>query len=366
MKHFILYANIKIVKGAKKSIIISYFNGRIYPISNDVVELIRLAKKKNVQDIIDENYELKDKIEGLFNFLEINHLGFYTSCVSDFPSISEDYESYSVIENAILQIDFRSISLEKYHGVINQLDELGAEFIELRFGEQVHLSQVNEFLNLFKNSNIMGIDIFVKYLNTYANDDYYQLLDSHQRISNLFIYEGECNKMIEKKHQYNNEMGNIFVIMDDINNNKCGQICSNSFQIGQIQNYNLNKKFNSCLYKKVSIDTEGNIKNCPSMVEIFGNISNESVDAAVSSATFQKYWNINKDKISICKHCEYRYICTDCRAFTEDVDFSKGNVNLSKPLKCGYDPYTGEWSDWATNPLKQKSIEFYDLGVSIT
>lgn len=34
---------------------------------------------------------------------------------------------------------------------------------------------------------------------------------------------------------------------------------------------------------------------------------------------------------------------------------------LSKPLKCGYNPYTGEWSDWSTNPLKQKAIEFYGI-----
>jgi hypothetical protein len=34
---------------------------------------------------------------------------------------------------------------------------------------------------------------------------------------------------------------------------------------------------------------------------------------------------------------------------------------LSKPLKCGYNPYTCEWEDWSTNPLKEKAIKYYNL-----
>ena len=56
------------------------------------------------------------------------------------------------------------------------------------------------------------------------------------------------------------------------------------------------------------------------------------------------------------KDCEFRYICTDCRAYVEDPEDI-----LSKPLKCGYNPYTGEWSEWSTNPLKQKAIDFYGM-----
>lgn len=33
----------------------------------------------------------------------------------------------------------------------------------------------------------------------------------------------------------------------------------------------------------------------------------------------------------------------------------------SAPLKCGYDPYTCEWEEWSTNPLKQKAIDFYGM-----
>ncbi|MCR9102370.1 MAG: grasp-with-spasm system SPASM domain peptide maturase, partial [bacterium] len=113
---------------------------------------------------------------------------------------------------------------------------------------------------------------------------------------------------------------------------------------------------NSCLNRKISIDTEGNIKNCPSMKESYGNIKDTTLLEALEKPGFKKYWNITKDQISVCKDCEFRYICTDCRAYLEDPDDI-----YSKPLKCGYNPYTCEWEEWSTNPLKEKAINHYGM-----
>ncbi len=52
-----------------------------------------------------------------------------------------------------------------------------------------------------------------------------------------------------------------------------------------------------------------------------------------------EYWRIKKDMIDVCKICEFRYICPDCRVFiTDDTDI------LSKPKKCNYDPITAVWN----------------------
>jgi SPASM domain peptide maturase of grasp-with-spasm system len=115
-------------------------------------------------------------------------------------------------------------------------------------------------------------------------------------------------------------------------------------------------KYNSCLNNKISIDTFGNIKNCPSMKENFGNINDLTLTDAFNNNQFKKYWNIKKDDIAVCKDCEFRHICTDCRAFLETPEDI-----YSKPLKCGYNPYTNTWEEWSTNPLKQKAIEFYGM-----
>lgn len=96
------------------------------------------------------------------------------------------------------------------------------------------------------------------------------------------------------------------------------------------------------------------------MVQSFGNIKDTTLKEALSHPDFKKYWNITKDQIEVCKDCEFRHICTDCRAYTERTHFDK-DIDLSKPLKCGYNPYTNEWAEWSTNPLKQQAIEYYGM-----
>ena len=88
----------------------------------------------------------------------------------------------------------------------------------------------------------------------------------------------------------------------------------------------------------------------------FGSVTSTKLKSVVAKKDFTKVWNISKDKISICKDCEFRHICTDCRAYLENP-----NDYLSKPLKCGYNPYTNKWSDWSKNPLKKEAISFYNL-----
>jgi SPASM domain peptide maturase of grasp-with-spasm system len=100
----------------------------------------------------------------------------------------------------------------------------------------------------------------------------------------------------------------------------------------------------------MGIDINGNIKNCPLMPEKFGNIHQSSLEEILIKSDFKKYWNLTKDKIEICKDCEFRYICTDCRAFTQRTHKNKENLDISKPLKCGYDPYTCTWEDWSESP----------------
>jgi len=96
------------------------------------------------------------------------------------------------------------------------------------------------------------------------------------------------------------------------------------------------------------------------MSQSYGNIKDTTLQEALDHPDFKQHWNITKDKIHVCIPIaigsEFRHICTDCRAYIEAPEDI-----LSKPLKCGYNPYTGEWSEWSTNPLKQKAIQYYGM-----
>jgi SPASM domain peptide maturase of grasp-with-spasm system len=135
--------------------------------------------------------------------------------------------------------------------------------------------------------------------------------------------------------------------------NCCGTIDSMFFRVN-IRAFSEAKQFNSCLNKKIAIDKRGKIRNCPSMKNSFGSVQETNLQDALDQEGFKAYWEITKDKINTCKICEFRYMCSDCRAYVEQPDDA-----FSKPLKCGYDPRTGEWKEWSTNPLKQEAMKHY-------
>jgi hypothetical protein len=89
-----------------------------------------------------------------------------------------------------------------------------------------------------------------------------------------------------------------------------------------------------------------------------GKFRSPELEVEISIDNFQVNYpdNLDMDEITKCKDCEFKHICTDCRAYLENPD-----DQYSAPLKCGYDPYTCEWEEWSTNPLKQKAIEFYGM-----
>ncbi len=72
------------------------------------------------------------------------------------------------------------------------------------------------------------------------------------------------------------------------------------------------------------------------MLENYGSINKISIEEIIKTENFKKFDKITKDQIKVCKDCEFRYICTDCRVFVE------GNIH-SKPLKCNYNPYKTKW-----------------------
>ncbi len=128
------------------------------------------------------------------------------------------------------------------------------------------------------------------------------------------------------------------------------------YMISNREFINLSRSHNNFLHGKIHIDFDGTLRNSPSMRESFGNIKDTKLSEVIDKPGFKEYWDINKDQIDVCRDCEFRYVCTDNRAYLEDPEDI-----YSKPLKCGYNPYTGEWSEWSDNPLKKKAIEYYGM-----
>jgi len=255
------------------------------------------------------------------------------------------------ITNSIM--DLNSESSHDYISFLDQLEELNCRHLEIRFFD-TSAKELEIILQDIKHSN--SIIHFVDVVSSMKFEDFKyfeELIKVYPRLLCVTILDSDKNKIIFPVVQGRGEI--VHTVQSIPSNNHCGKISTINFAVS-IKNFTESLNHNSCLNRKISIDTEGNIKNCPSMSQSFGNIKDTTLQEALDYPNFKKYWNVTKDKIAVCKDCEFRYICTDCRAYVENPE-----GDYSKPLKCGYSPYTNKWEEWSTNPLKQKAIEFYGM-----
>lgn len=69
------------------------------------------------------------------------------------------------------------------------------------------------------------------------------------------------------------------------------------------------QKFNLGLNKKISIDSQGFIRNYPNHKSVFGNIKKISLSVIINDENLKKMWSIPNDLIDLCNKCPYRYCC---------------------------------------------------------
>jgi SPASM domain peptide maturase of grasp-with-spasm system len=293
--------------------------------------------------------EYDEGIELYFADFAENDIGFYTDMPECFLDIDMSWNYPSHITNCI--IDYGSyLTVEVLKNITLSLQNLRCFYLQFRFFEKISKDTLYSILENFKSSILRGIDIIVPENDWTDIDSLNSLAKKFRRVLSISIHHSSQNKHIITSFLA------ITYTTDKIQaSNHCGVIRAETFT-PNLPTFSEAQQHNTCLNRKISIDTEGNIKNCPSMAQSFGNIRDTSFTEALAHPDLKKYWNIKKDDIAVCKDCEFRYVCTDCRAYIENLD----DV-YSKPLKCGYNPYTATWEKWSSNPLKQKSIEYYGM-----
>ena len=349
----ILYACCILVRGSNRSLICDTQRQKYYMIPNSLYEILKDYKYKSIVDIkkmYDNKYN--DTIDEYFEFLEREDLLFFTESPMDFPDIDLKWNIPSVIHDAIIDIG-ENFSLLDFEKIILGLDSFGCKHIQVRSFFEKNIDFFYNILNVLEMKRIHTVDLTAKYTVGLNKKSLTQLCNKFPRIHLLYIHSHHKTTILKSGKR---DTGHIFTTTQKINNNNhCGIISPEYFTVN-IKTFTEAQKHNTCLNRKISIDTEGYIRNCPSMKEHYGNIKDTTLQEALQHPDFKKYWFVNKDQISVCKDCEFRYICTDCRAYIENPEDM-----YSKPLKCGYNPYTCEWEEWSTNPLKQKAIEHYGM-----
>lgn len=351
-KIFNLFANCKLVKGYSRSIICDLQRNAIYPIPNSLYLILEYSGSKSIDDIYklygEENSET---IKEYFEFLTNKELIFFNNYPENFPKLNDKWDEPFHITNCI--IDFNEVKIDNLKNIKKSLGKLAIKAIQIRVFKKTTLKELTYVLDFLKPEGLNSIELLIKYNDKISNRDLKNLTNKYKWIFTVTVFDApESSYSLGE----NSLFGQIYYVKDLIISEKnCGIITPEFFTIN-LKTYTESFQHNSCLNRKISIDTQGNIKNCPSMVESFGNVNDTILEEAIEKPGFKKYWNLHKDKIHVCKDCEFRYICTDCRAYIEDPDDI-----FSKPLKCGYNPYIGKWEEWSDGESKKQVIGYYNL-----
>ncbi|MCT2561220.1 grasp-with-spasm system SPASM domain peptide maturase [Chryseobacterium herbae] len=355
MTYFNLFNNILVTKGATRILIADLQRNfsELYPL--EFYEIIEELKIKSIENLL-ENYDEDSAplIQEYINLLLEKEYGFITEDDWDrnFPLLSYTFYEPNEISNIFIEINSISI-LDK---IKQSVENLGVKHIVLFSHQKLSLKEFLDIDSKFKGSVLNGIEIISPFHDDVDINFINSLSQTAERIYSLVFHN--CPQIpFKSKDTFR---FSVHFTKETLKISSCGKVDLNYF------NTNISKvteamNYNSCLHKKIGIDVHGNIRNCPLMPESFGNINDITLEEALNRSGFRKYWNVTKDQIEACKDCEFRYICTDCRAYTERTHQNHEEPDTSRPLKCGYDPFTGKWEDWSRNPLKQQAIRFYGL-----
>jgi SPASM domain peptide maturase of grasp-with-spasm system len=321
---FKLFSNCLPVKGARRSLICDIQRGEMKLIPNGLYDILTEYDGKTYEEIVEDYGEdNKATIDEYFEFLEENEFIFWTSDPENFPPIDTEWGYPGSITNAI--IDSAENSKHNFAAIFNQLSELGCKAVQLRFYNTINIPELESILKATENTRIQHVDLFIKYNEQHTTEAIKQLCTLNVQIQFICLHNAPTNEQVALETLSTRILYTTEIVNDQTH---CGVIASEYFVVN-MPTFFESQKYNSCLNRKISVDVNGDIRNCPSLPQTYGNIETTSLHSALIQQGFKDLWEINKDQIEICKDCEFRYVCTDCRAFINEP----ANI-YSKPAKC--------------------------------
>ena len=102
-----------------------------------------------------------------------------------------------------------------------------------------------------------------------------------------------------------------------------------------------------CLDGEICVSARGDVYPCiMERTRVLGNTLSQSLEEIIESYNTQSAWGLSKDRVPVCRDCEYRYACRDCppmsKALAEMLQQRPVDGPVKDPL-CTYDPYAGTW-----------------------
>ncbi|MFV8334705.1 grasp-with-spasm system SPASM domain peptide maturase [Flavobacterium sp. RSP29] len=329
-KEFKLFSNCFSVKGINRAAIIDLQRKNYYLLPSQIIDYINEYSGKRIYHLFQDFKNDKSILKKYIRYFLNNELVIVDNDINFYPAISNSFERPYRIDTITLHLHLEILALKIF--LETKIDNLGICCLKL-ISEDSDIQKLAASLQLVDKSKIKTIVIFIKH-RAGLEAELVKLKNKFSRITEIIFYDFEKNK--------NSKINKFIYEIKSLNEILAMKIYNQDDFVLSLESFNESLNFNTAYNRTVYIDRSGNIKRHIEDQSIFGNIDVNDLNEVVSNEKIKEFWGINKDKIKVCKDCEFRYICPD-----GSIPFKEKETDLfySTNTKCNYDPYKNLWNN---------------------
>jgi hypothetical protein len=279
---------------------------------------------KRINDISEIS---NDFLEFLIENEVVNQIS--TQLNFQFPKIDFTFIPFSKVSNITFELNSFNIKNFLKFSILNCstygliIKDLNYNLLYLKFSEVLNESINNLSLFIIDSKLIIeDIDLLNEMYLKYSFLEITVYTDNHV-IFNYLTTLKKNHVIVKSTNEFNQTEISI-------TNFSC-----NILTFSESQNHNL------YLNGKLYVDADGYIKNSINSNIPYANIDEIHDDENLNlllEREENKIWFISKDKIDVCKHCEFRYMCVDNR-----IPIKRNEVEWFYATECNYNPFIAKW-----------------------
>lgn len=330
LESFTLFGSCIPVRGARRSVVCDLNRRRMRTITNSLFELLEHRRGITLEDLAFKPGGDSESLRQQIQWLVSEGFGWWTPKPEEFPQMDLSSDLSSHVTNAIF--DVASGSNVNYESLMRELDDLGCESLQVRAKDEVSAALVERLVTAAESLRFRHLELILKESEQLDFAFARRLCLGRHVVWRVILHS--ANE--ERRERVEHLPAEVVATQEQFSLANCGRVEPGSFSVNT-WHFAEARCANSCLNRKVSVDPDGEIRPCPSHSLSLGNVNAVRLGEVIDKPELLRLWSTTKDQVEVCKDCEFRYVCTDCRANTT------GGRELSKPAWCTYNPYTAKW-----------------------
>jgi SPASM domain peptide maturase of grasp-with-spasm system len=284
------YTDCVITSGIKRAVITDLTREHYKLIPLAMAEIIIAFDGKEEAELWRAFEGQEEMLAVYLEFLYENEFIFWCDTMEEamrFTALNTQWDYPGQISNAVLELNHTS-NYNIGH-VLSSLQQLGCQSVKIMIDDPKEQEAILlSILKLLEGSLITCLEVNLSFSEG-LEAKLLKWMIQFPRLLKVFVFCAPENVISEAVKEQLWKHSKIIFTTAPMSNNSCGQVHWGYFTTNIIH-YTESLLHNTCLNRKLAIDSGGNIKNCQGMKEHFGNLKDTTLSVAINTQGFKKYW----------------------------------------------------------------------------